>query len=85
MPTVMLIVAIPLLVDLTLSPPLRRAKDNASGVAVATELARRHGGILEHFDLWVPLTGAREARRRRDARLPARTPPRAREGEHRLS
>jgi hypothetical protein len=60
-PTVMLIVAIPLLVDLTLSPASPGAKDNASGVAVATELARRHGGTLEHFDLWVLLTGAREA------------------------
>jgi hypothetical protein len=60
-PTVVLIVGIPLLVDVALSPTSPGAKDNASGVAVALELARRHGGRLEHFDLWLLLTGARES------------------------
>ena len=41
-PTVMLIVAIPLLVDLTLSPPLR-ARRTTPRAWLATELARRHG------------------------------------------
>jgi hypothetical protein len=59
-PTVALIVFIPLLVDIALSPTSPGANDNGSGVAVALELARRHGGNLEHFDLWVLLTGAQE-------------------------
>lgn len=60
-PTVLLIVAVPLLVDIALSPTSPGAKDNASGVAVALELARRHGGKLESFDLWLLLTGAQES------------------------
>ena len=59
-PTVALIVFLPLLVDIALSPTSPGANDNGSGVAVALELARRHGGKLEHFDLWVLLTGAHE-------------------------
>ncbi|HEY1358918.1 MAG TPA: M28 family peptidase [Thermoleophilaceae bacterium] len=60
-PTVGLIVAVPLLVDIALSPTSPGAKDNASGVALALELARRHGERLEHFDLWLLLTGSQEA------------------------
>jgi hypothetical protein len=60
-PTVVLIVAIPLLVDIALSPTSPGANDNASGAAVALELARRHGGRLQRFDVWVLLTGAQEA------------------------
>jgi hypothetical protein len=60
-PTILLIVALPLLVDVALSPASPGAKDNASGVAVALALARRHGGRLEHFDLCVLLTGSQEA------------------------
>jgi Peptidase family M28 len=60
-PSVALIIAVPLLVDIALSPISPGANDNASGVTAALELARRHGGGLERFDLWVLLTGAQEA------------------------
>jgi hypothetical protein len=60
-PTVALIVSLPLLVDIALSPTSPGANDNASGVAVALELARRHGGQLERFDLCLLLTGAQES------------------------
>jgi hypothetical protein len=60
-PTVALIVAVPLLVDIALSATSPGANDNASGVALALELARRRGDGLERFDLWVLLTGAQEA------------------------
>jgi hypothetical protein len=60
-PTVVLIVSIPLLVDVALSGVVPGANDNASGVATALRLADRYGGSLEHFDLWVVLTGAEEA------------------------
>lgn len=59
-PTVALIVHLPLLVDVALSDPVPGANDNASGVAAALRLAERHGGRLEHFDLWVLFTGAQE-------------------------
>lgn len=59
-PTVLLIVHLPLLVDIALSDPVPGANDNASGVATALSLAERHGGALQHFDLWVLFTGARE-------------------------
>jgi Iap family predicted aminopeptidase len=36
------------------------ANDNASGVATALALAERHGGRLEHLDLWVLFTGSGE-------------------------
>jgi Peptidase family M28 len=60
-PTVALILAVPLLVDVALTPAVLGANDNASGVATALRLAERHGGNLEHFDVWVLLTGAQEA------------------------
>lgn len=60
-PTVVLIVHVPLLVDIALSDPVPGANDNASGVATALRLAERHGGSLEHFDLWVLFTGAQES------------------------
>jgi hypothetical protein len=60
-PTAALIVALPLLIDIALSPVSPGANDNASGVAAALRLAERHGGRLEHFDVWVLLTGAQEA------------------------
>jgi Peptidase family M28 len=60
-PTVVLILAVPLLVDIALSPTSPGANDNGSGVALALELAHRHGGKLERFDLWLLLTGAQEA------------------------
>ncbi|HEV2075596.1 MAG TPA: M28 family peptidase [Thermoleophilaceae bacterium] len=59
-PTVALVLSIPLLLDLQLSPPTPGAADNASGVATVLRLAERCGGELEAFDLWVVLTGAQE-------------------------
>ena len=60
-PTVVLIAHVPLFVDIALSEPVPGANDNASGVATALRLAEHHGGRLEHFDLWVVLTGSQEA------------------------
>jgi peptidase M28-like protein len=59
-PTVLLIVSIPLLVDAALSGVVPGANDNASGVATVLRLAERYGGSLDHFDTWVLLTGAEE-------------------------
>ena len=60
-PTVVLIVHVPLLVDIALSDPVPGANDNASGVATALRLGERYGGSLEHFDLWLVFTGAQES------------------------
>lgn len=60
-PTVVLIACVPLLVDISLSEVSPGANDNASGVAAALALAERHGDRLEHFDLWLLLTGAQES------------------------
>jgi hypothetical protein len=57
-PTVLLIVSVPMLVDLALSSPPPGANDNASGVATVLRLAERYGGALEHFDLSVLFTGS---------------------------
>lgn len=57
---VILLVAVLLLADTALSGTTPGASDNASGVASALRLAERHGGSLEHFDLWVLLSGAGE-------------------------
>jgi peptidase M28-like protein len=59
-PTVALIVSVPLLVDVALSGVVPGANDNASGVATVLRLGDRYGGALEHFDLWLVLTGAEE-------------------------
>ncbi len=59
--TVMLIVALPLLVDIALSSVVPGANDNASGVATVLRLAERYGGELENFDVWVLFTGGEEA------------------------
>jgi hypothetical protein len=59
--TVALIVAIPLFADIALSDPVPGASDNASGVATVLRLAERYGGDLDHFDVWVLLTGGEEA------------------------
>jgi hypothetical protein len=58
--TVVLIVAIPVLADVALSGVVPGANDNASGVATVLRLAERYGGDLDHFDVWVVLTGAGE-------------------------
>ena len=59
--TVVLIVSVPLLADIALSDIVPGANDNASGVVTALRLAERYGGSLDHFDLWVVLTGSEEA------------------------
>jgi Peptidase family M28 len=59
-PTVALVLAVPLILDLALSRVVPGANDDASGVATALRLAERFGGRLEHFDVWVLLTGAQE-------------------------
>ncbi len=59
-PTVALILALPLLLDIALSGYVQGASDNASGVAATLALAQSHGGRLEHLDLWVVLPGAEE-------------------------
>lgn len=59
--TVMLIVSVPLLADIGLSEVVPGANDNASGVATALRLTDRYGDDLDHFDLWVVLTGSEEA------------------------
>jgi peptidase M28-like protein len=60
-PTIVLIVAVPLLVDIMLSPVVPGAGDNASGVATVLRLADRYGEELDSFDVWVLLTGAQES------------------------
>jgi hypothetical protein len=59
--TVLLIVALPALIDTAISAPVPGANDNASGVALALVLAERFGGKLEHFNLNLLLTGSQEA------------------------
>jgi hypothetical protein len=58
--TVALIVSVPVLADIALSGIVPGANDNASGVATVLRLAERYGGDLDHFDVWVLLTGAEE-------------------------
>ena len=58
--TIVLIVSVPLLADIALSGVVPGANDNASGVATVLRLAERYGGDLDHFDVWVLLTGAGE-------------------------
>jgi hypothetical protein len=60
-PTILLIVAVPLLADIMLSSVVPGAGDNASGVATVLRLADRYSEELESFDVWVLLTGAQES------------------------
>jgi Peptidase family M28 len=61
-PTVILIVAVALLLDVALSPTRGGENDNATGVALALRLAERFGGgKLDHFDVLVLLTGGQNA------------------------
>jgi hypothetical protein len=59
--TVVLIVALPFLIDTALAPTVPGANDNASGVATALRLADQFGGKLDNFDVQVLLTGSEEA------------------------
>ncbi|HEY6780009.1 MAG TPA: M28 family peptidase [Thermoleophilaceae bacterium] len=59
-PTVVLIVAVALLLDVALAPP-SPGIDDASGPALALALAERHRDGLGQLQLWVVLTGAQEA------------------------
>jgi hypothetical protein len=61
-PTVVLILAVALLLDIALSGTKAGENDNASGAALALALAERFGGgALEHFDLHVLLAGGQQA------------------------
>ncbi|MEA2480163.1 MAG: hypothetical protein QOJ07_2085 [Thermoleophilaceae bacterium] len=60
-PTIVLIVAAPLLADIALSDVVAGASDNASGVATVLRLADRYGERLDDFDVWVLFTGAQES------------------------
>ena len=59
--TVVLIVALPMLLDTALAKPVPGANDNASGVATALALVERFGGRLEYFDVHLLFTGSQEA------------------------
>jgi hypothetical protein len=59
--TVVLILALPFLLDTALAPTVPGANDNGSGVATVLRLTDRFGGKLEHFDVNVLLTGSQEA------------------------
>jgi hypothetical protein len=60
-PTLALIVAVALLVDVALAGTRAGENDNASGTVVVLRLAERIGDALEHFDLHVLFTGASKA------------------------
>lgn len=59
--TVVLILALPFLIDTALADAVPGANDNASGVATVLRLAERYGGELEYFDVHVLFTGSEEA------------------------
>jgi hypothetical protein len=60
-PTILLIAAVILFVDVALSEVVPGASDNASGVAAVLEVARRlDADPPTHIDTWVALTGAKE-------------------------
>lgn len=61
LPTVALIVAIVALLDAAASNPVPGANDNGSGVATVLGLAERFGGQLDHFAVWVLITGGQES------------------------
>lgn len=60
-PTVILIVSVPMILGVALNEPSPGARDNASGVATVLRLAERFGGQLQHLDLWVLFPGGGEA------------------------
>ena len=67
LPTVALILYVPLLLDIALSPAAPGENDNASGVALVLRLAERLDS-LEGFGVHVVLTGSQKARLREAAR-----------------
>jgi len=61
-PTVALVIALALLIDIALAPTRGGENDNASGVALALRVAERVGsGRLEHFDVGLLFPGAQKA------------------------
>jgi len=61
-PTVLLIVAVALLLDIALAPTRAGENDNATGTVLALRLAERFGqGKLDDFDVHVLLTGGQKA------------------------
>jgi hypothetical protein len=60
-PTVLLIVAVALLLDVALAPTRAGENDNAAGTVLALRLAERFQDSLDHFDLHVVLTGGQKA------------------------
>jgi len=54
-------VVIVALLDAAVANPVPGANDNASGVATVLGLAERFGGQLEHFAVWVVITGGQES------------------------
>ena len=60
-PTLALIVAVALLVDIALAGTRAGENDNASGVVVVMGLVETLGGALEHFDLHALFTGSNKA------------------------
>jgi hypothetical protein len=61
LPTIALVVAVVALIDAAMSDPVPGANDNASGVATVLSLAERFGGQLDHFAVWVLITGGQES------------------------
>lgn len=59
-PTVLLILLATAFADIELSEVSIGEADNAAGVATVLRLAETIGGRLEHFDVWVVLTGAQK-------------------------
>lgn len=59
-PTVLLILLVPALADIELTGAGPAAADNAAGVAVVLRLAEDLQDGLEHFDVWVLLTGSQQ-------------------------
>ncbi|MEA2448827.1 MAG: hypothetical protein QOG63_759 [Thermoleophilaceae bacterium] len=59
--TIALILAVTAFADIALSGLSPGASDNATGVATVLRLAERYGDDLDHFDVWVVLTGGEEA------------------------
>jgi hypothetical protein len=60
-PTLILLAALALLLDIALSPTRGGENDNASGCVVVLALAERLGDALEHFNVHVLFTGAQHA------------------------